>query len=123
MGVFANASGGWKASFIVPTIIGFFEIIIISFALKLVQNISGEGIPLAQNPVATGFLGMGDWNLFFGLVLIIGQFHFVVGWIAIIVAILLLILLGQAVDSTNQTKKTWLQKLLKVEVDLINKEV
>ncbi|MCI8283422.1 PTS ascorbate transporter subunit IIC [Mesomycoplasma hyopneumoniae] len=123
MGVFANASGGWKASFIVPAIIGFFEIIIISFALKLVQNISGEGIPLAQNPVATGFLGMGDWNLFFGLVLIIGQFHFVVGWIAIIVAILLLILLGQAVDSTNQTKKTWLQKLLKVEVDLINKEV
>lgn len=123
MGVFANASGGWKASFIVPTIIGFFEIIIISFALKLIQNISGEGIPLAQNPVATGFLGMGDWNLFFGLVLIIGQFHFVVGWIAIIVAILLLILLGQAVDSTNQTKKTWLQKLLKVEVDLINKEV
>lgn len=123
MGVFANASGGWKASFIVPAIIGFFEIIIISFALKLVQNISGEGIPLAQNPVATGFLGMGDWNLFFGLVLIIGQFHFVVGWIAIIVAILLLILLGQAVDSTNQTKKTWLQKLLKVEVDLINKKV
>ncbi|AAZ44460.1 PTS ascorbate transporter subunit IIC [Mesomycoplasma hyopneumoniae] len=123
MGVFANASGGWKASFIVPAIIGFFEIIIISFALKLVQNISGEGIPLGQNPVATGFLGMGDWNLFFGLVLIIGQFHFVVGWIAIIVAILLLILLGQAVDSTNQTKKTWLQKLLKVEVDLINKEV
>ncbi|WP_434327126.1 PTS ascorbate transporter subunit IIC [Mesomycoplasma hyopneumoniae] len=123
MGVFANASGGWKASFIVPAIIGFFEIIIISFALKLIQNISGEGIPLAQNPVATGFLGMGDWNLFFGLVLIIGQFHFVVGWIAIIVAILLLILLGQAVDSTNQTKKTWLQKLLKVEVDLINKEV
>ncbi|WP_462088177.1 PTS ascorbate transporter subunit IIC [Mesomycoplasma hyopneumoniae] len=123
MGVFANASGGWKASFIVPAIIGFFEIIIISFALKLVQNISGEGIPLNQNPVATGFLGMGDWNLFFGLVLIIGQFHFVVGWIAIIVAILLLILLGQAVDSTNQTKKTWLQKLLKVEVDLINKEV
>lgn len=123
MGVFANVSGGWKASFIVPTIIGFFEIIIISFALKLIQNISGEGIPLAQNPVATGFLGMGDWNLFFGLVLIIGQFHFVVGWIAIIVAILLLILLGQAVDSTNQTKKTWLQKLLKVEVDLINKEV
>ncbi|QEA02554.1 PTS ascorbate transporter subunit IIC [Mesomycoplasma hyopneumoniae] len=123
MGVFANASGGWKASFIVPAIIGFFEIIIISFALKLVQNISGEGIPLGQNPVATGFLGMGDWNLFFGLVLIIGQFHFVVGWIAIVVAILLLILLGQAVDSTNQTKKTWLQKLLKVEVDLINKEV
>ncbi|AJR12184.1 Ascorbate-specific PTS system EIIC component [Mesomycoplasma dispar] len=132
MGVYANASGGWKASFIVPAIIGFFEIIIISFALKLVQNISDSGIPSLlnkntgiseiQNPVSTGFLGMGDWNLFFGIVLIIGQFHFVLGWISVVIAIILLILLAQAVDSTKQHKKTWLQKLLKIDVDLIEKE-
>lgn len=135
MGVYANASGGWKASFIAPAIIGFLEIIIISFALKLIQNIqnvdaANVGIPTLirdgklehPNPVTTGFLGMGDWNLFFGIVLIIGQFHYVLGWISVFVAIILLILLAQAVDSTKQHKKTWLQKLLKVDVDLIEKE-
>ncbi|MDW2898116.1 PTS ascorbate transporter subunit IIC [Mesomycoplasma ovipneumoniae] len=122
MGVYANASGGWKAAFIVPAIIGFFEIIVISFGLKLVQNIGDVGIPAGQNPVTTGFLGMGDWNLFFGLSLIIGQFHYVLGWIIIFVGMIGLILLGQGVDSTKQTKKTWLQKLLKVNVDLVQKE-
>lgn len=52
-----------------PAIIGFFEIIVISFGLKLVQNIGDVGIPVlqneagvsvVQNPVTTGFLGMGD---------------------------------------------------------------
>ncbi|XBE77938.1 PTS ascorbate transporter subunit IIC [Mesomycoplasma ovipneumoniae] len=131
MGVYANASGGWKAAFIVPAIIGFFEIIVISFGLKLVQNIADVGIPVLQNeagvpvlqnPVTTGFLGMGDWNLFFGLSLIIGQFHYVLGWIIIFVGMIGLILLGQGVDSTKQIKKTWLQKLLKVNVDLVQKE-
>ncbi|WP_069097035.1 PTS ascorbate transporter subunit IIC [Mesomycoplasma ovipneumoniae] len=131
MGVYANASGGWKAAFIVPAIIGFFEIIVISFGLKLVQNIADVGIPVLQNeagvpvlqnPVTTGFLGMGDWNLFFGLSLIIGQFHYILGWIIIFVGMIGLILLGQGVDSTKQTKKTWLQKLLKVNVDLVQKE-
>ncbi|MDW2929134.1 PTS ascorbate transporter subunit IIC [Mesomycoplasma ovipneumoniae] len=121
MGVYANASGGWKAAFIVPAIIGFFEIIVISFGLKLVQNIVDVGIPVGQNPVRTGFLGMGDWNLFFGLSLIIGQFHYVLGWITVFVGIIGLILLAQGVDSTKQTKKTWLQKLLKVNVDLVEK--
>ncbi|MDF9627719.1 PTS ascorbate transporter subunit IIC [Mesomycoplasma ovipneumoniae] len=131
MGVYANASGGWKAAFIVPAIIGFFEIIVISFGLKLVQNIVDVGIPVLQdnagnpvlqNPVTTGFLGMGDWNLFFGLSLIIGQFHYVLGWITVFVGMIGLILLAQGVDSTKQTKKTWLQKLLKVNVDLVQKE-
>ncbi|WP_069097355.1 PTS ascorbate transporter subunit IIC [Mesomycoplasma ovipneumoniae] len=122
MGVYANASGGWKAAFIVPAIIGFFEIIVISFGLKLIQNIGDVGIPAGQNPVTTGFLGMGDWNLFFGLSLIIGQFHYILGWIIIFVGMIGLILLGQGVDSTKQTKKTWLQKLLKVNVDLVEKE-
>lgn len=122
MGVYANASGGWKAAFIVPAIIGFFEIIVISFGLKLIQNIGDVGIPVGQNPVTTGFLGMGDWNLFFGLSLIIGQFHYILGWIIIFVGMIGLILLGQGVDSTKQTKKTWLQKLLKVNVDLVEKE-
>ncbi len=131
MGVYANASGGWKAAFIVPAIIGFFEIIVISFGLKLVQNIGDVGIPVLQdnagnpvlqNPVTTGFLGMGDWNLFFGLSLIIGQFHYVLGWITVFVGMIGLILLAQGVDSTKQTKKTWLQKLLKVNVDLVQKE-
>ncbi|MEG7280099.1 PTS ascorbate transporter subunit IIC [Mesomycoplasma ovipneumoniae str. Black Butte] len=131
MGVYANASGGWRAAFIVPAIIGFFEIIVISFGLKLVQNIVDVGIPVLQdnagnpvlqNPVTTGFLGMGDWNLFFGLSLIIGQFHYVLGWITVFVGMIGLILLAQGVDSTKQTKKTWLQKLLKVNVDLVQKE-
>ncbi|MDO6830062.1 PTS ascorbate transporter subunit IIC [Mesomycoplasma ovipneumoniae] len=131
MGVYANASGGWRAAFIVPAIIGFFEIIVISFGLKLVQNIGDVGIPVLQdnagnpvlqNPVTTGFLGMGDWNLFFGLSLIIGQFHYVLGWITVFVGMIALILLAQGVDSTKQTKKTWLQKLLKVNVDLVQKE-
>ncbi|MHA0296983.1 PTS ascorbate transporter subunit IIC [Mesomycoplasma ovipneumoniae] len=131
MGVYANASGGWRAAFIVPAIIGFFEIIVISFGLKLVQNIGDVGIPVLQdnagnpvlqNPVTTGFLGMGDWNLFFGLSLIIGQFHYVLGWITVFVGMIGLILLAQGVDSTKQTKKTWLQKLLKVNVDLVQKE-
>ncbi|WP_434336682.1 PTS ascorbate transporter subunit IIC [Mesomycoplasma conjunctivae] len=124
-GVYANASGGWKAAVIVPAIIGFFEIIFISFALKLISNIEGAGIPMIQDanlpktPVDSGFLGMGDWNFFFGIVLIIGQFHAALGWISTIGAIILLLLLAQITDSTTQHKKTFLQKLFKVNVDLV----
>lgn len=118
-GVYANVAGGWKAAALVPGIIGFIEIIIISFALKLIENISGLGIPVGQSPVATGFLGMSDWNLFFGLILIVGQFHIGAAWAAVVFGIVALIILAQIVDSTTQSRLTWVQKQLKIKVKLI----
>lgn len=118
-GLYANATGGQKAAIFVPMLIGFFEIIVISFALKLVENIHGVGITLHQSPVATGFLGMGDWNLFFGLILIISQFNPNAAWVAITFAILALIILAQIIDSTTQNKPTWLQKVFKIKVKII----
>lgn len=115
LGIYANASGGWKAAAIVPGLIGFLEIITISFATKFLSNVAiADGL---KNPVAQGYIGMSDWNLFFGLLIIIGAYSVPVAWIFVFIAITALILLAQIIDSGNQTKKTYLQKLFKIKVD------
>ncbi|QJB71146.1 PTS ascorbate transporter subunit IIC [Mycoplasma sp. 1654_15] len=115
LGIYANASGGWKAAAIVPGLIGFLEIITISFATKFLSNVAiADGL---NNPVAQGYIGMSDWNLFFGLLIIIGAYSVPVAWIFVFIAITALILLAQIIDSGNQTKKTHLQKLFKIKVD------
>lgn len=192
-GVYANAEGGWKAALLIPGIIGFLEIIVISFALRTVSNayqasalldakqsfdlkalmgnsldnnngsalktavekvVNATGVnriteaqsfvksdsfnslkavnsTLAQaiewisksaSPVDNGFIGMADWNLYFGLLVWIGAYNVIGGWILVILATVGLILLAQIIDNGKQTKVTKLQQLLKInpQLDLNN---
>lgn len=122
-GVFANASGGFKATLIVPFLIGFFEIIIISFALGLFNH-NTEGIVATKTldngtiqsatAFGTGYIGMGDWNLFWGFVMLIGSNAKTAGWIAVILYVGGLLFTSQLLDSGRQTKPTLLQKIFKI---------
>ncbi|MGZ9414339.1 PTS ascorbate transporter subunit IIC [Mycoplasma sp. AC157] len=115
LGVYANASGGWKAALILPGLIGFLEIIIISFATRAISNGFGTHI----SPVATGYIGMADWNLFFGLLIWISSYHIVVAWILVSIAIIAMVVMGMIVDNGSQTKPTILQKVLKLKPALV----
>lgn len=121
LGIYANASGGWKAAAIVPGLIGFLEIIVVSFATKFLSNVAiADGI---NNPVAQGYIGMSDWNLFFGLLIMISAYSVPVAWIFVFVAMVALVVLAQIVDSGNQSKKTFLQKLFKIKVDNLEEAI
>ncbi|TDV24187.1 PTS system ascorbate-specific IIC component (L-Asc family) [Mycoplasmopsis mustelae] len=132
LGVYANASGGWKAAILLPGIIGFLEILIVSFATKAVTN---ETLQIAHDaakhgstadltkfvsPVATGYIGMADWNLFFGLLMWISTSDIIAAWIFVWVAIIGLLFMGQIVDNGSQTKSTFLQKAFKLKPNLVN---
>lgn len=63
VGVFANRSGGWKAAIIVPALIGFVEIIVISFALAQAQALTldaSSAIDPSLSPLSKGYIGMSD---------------------------------------------------------------
>ncbi|WP_429994017.1 PTS transporter subunit IIC, partial [Mycoplasmopsis bovis] len=76
IGVFANASGGYKATLAVPAIFGFLEIIVIALGLGMIYSfgIKSSGLVasaanskeaveyLTHGPFFTGFNGMFDWN-------------------------------------------------------------
>lgn len=74
LGVFANATGGWKAAVVVPAIIGFFEILIISFVLARVQGVF-QSLDFSFTPIDKGYSGMSDWNLLFGTKLLVTLLH------------------------------------------------
>lgn len=103
IGVYANVQGGWKAAIVLPLIIGFIEIIVISFALGQMNNAveSGLGIGIANavSPVATGYNGMVDWNLFFGLPLIFAAMDQYAAYIIMSVEILAMLAVVQFVDT------------------------
>ncbi|UWV80834.1 PTS ascorbate transporter subunit IIC [Mycoplasmopsis cynos] len=115
LGVYANASGGWKAALLLPGIIGFLEILIISFASRALFNGSANNL----SPLSGGYIGMADWNLFFGLLFWFSSYHFAVAWILVILAIITMILIGMIVDNGSQTKATFLQKILKINPVLL----
>ncbi|MBN3534831.1 PTS ascorbate transporter subunit IIC [Mycoplasma procyoni] len=117
LGVYANASGGWKATLFLPGIIGFLEILIVSFATKAISN---SVVALGKSPVDTGFIGMADWNLFFGSLMWISSYHYIVAWILVSLAIIGFVFMGQIVDNGSQTKKTFLQKILKLNPVLVS---
>ncbi|WGI36403.1 PTS ascorbate transporter subunit IIC [Mesomycoplasma lagogenitalium] len=114
LGVYANASGGWKAAVILPGLIGLVEIIVVSFATKAISNTAG-----AFSPVDTGFIGMADWNLYFGILMWISSYHIVIAWILVPVTMIGLVVLAQIVDNGTQTKQTFLQKMLKLKTELV----
>lgn len=118
LGVYANASGGWKAAMLLPGIIGFLEVIIISFATKAVS--AGFDNSALVSPVATGFIGMADWNLFFGALMWISSYNYILAWILVITSIFGLLALGLIVDNGSQTKQTFLQKIFNIKPKLIN---
>ena len=101
IGVYANVKGGWKAAIILPLIIGFIEIIIISFALgqmnKALQN--APGILDQASPIASGYNGMIDWNLFFGFPLIFAAMHPAVAYIIMPLEVLIMLVAVQFVDT------------------------
>ncbi|UWV92961.1 hypothetical protein NWE57_02985 [Mycoplasmopsis cynos] len=117
LGVYANASGGWKAALLLPGIIGFLEILIISFASRALFNGSANNL----SPLSGGYIGMVDWNLFFGLLFWFSSYHFAVAWILVILAIITMILIGMIIDNGSQTKATFLQKILKINPVLLPK--
>ncbi|WP_025755324.1 PTS ascorbate transporter subunit IIC [Mycoplasmopsis cricetuli] len=148
LGVYANASGGFRAALLLPGIIGFAEVLIVSIALRLVSNATPSAIPeeiakvnsaeIARltttikdsnnkvtfealnviNPVATGYIGMADWTLFFGVLMIISSFNSIFAWIVIVVSIIAMLAIGQIIDTGIQTKKTFLQSLFKLNPTL-----
>ena len=67
-----------------------------------------------SNPFAEGYIGMGDWTLFFGSIMLISGWHIVIASIVVPIAFLGLFSYGWILDSDKQHKKTWLQKLLKL---------
>lgn len=116
LGVYANASGGYKAAIIVPAIIGFAEIILISFASGVVIAVAGSG---AAHPFKTGFNGMADINLLFGSIALIGSTNIVTAIIVLSITFAGLILASQLIDSGMQTKATFLQRTFKFKPELI----
>ncbi|UVD81880.1 PTS ascorbate transporter subunit IIC [Mycoplasma iguanae] len=129
LAAYSNASGGIKGAIIVPAVIGIFEILIISFALGAVTHVSTAAMPgivpdpetlKPQTPVPGGFIGMADWNLFFGAYILVSAWSTAGAWIFTILAILGLLFYGQALDSGMQHKKTFVQKFLKLNPELIS---
>ncbi|AKJ20951.1 PTS ascorbate transporter subunit IIC [Mycoplasmopsis synoviae] len=120
IGVFANASGGYKASIIVPAIFGFLEIFIIAFGIFALKSHAVAINSADSLPFRTGFLGMFDWNFFFGLSLGVGSWAKSLAIIVFAIVLpLALVFVSQIVDSNRQYKKTYLQKLFKINVNLL----
>ncbi|WP_036451926.1 PTS ascorbate transporter subunit IIC [Mycoplasma buteonis] len=122
IGVFANASGGYKASLIVPAIFGFIEIFVIAaglWALKHTQSSLPTEYAGLSMPFKGGFLGMFDWNFFFGLALLASPSPIASGIVVGGVIPVALIVLSQLIDTNRQTKATLLQKVFKIKPQLI----
>ncbi|WP_027334330.1 PTS ascorbate transporter subunit IIC [Mycoplasma elephantis] len=123
IGVFANASGGFKASLIVPAIFGFVEIIVIALGLSMIQNYGGCGTEFIKDgtvlkPYTTGYNGMFDWTLIWGLLLIVASWNMYASFIVFLLVPVILIIAAQIIDSNRQEKQTLLQKLFRINPTL-----
>ncbi len=109
VGAFANAGGGYRAAIIVPGIIGFIELIVAAFAIKAIggayEAAVAAGTALAGNsPVKLGFIGMGDWNLWWGLHFIFAGFGKIISYAVFAGSIALMLFIGIKTD--NGSEKT-----------------
>ena len=125
IGVFANASGGWKATIIVPAIFGFGELFIAAGALETIKNAYDSAVMEQQavsefSPVAQGYIGMFDWNAVFGMQFIIAGQNINLGWITMITSIIMMLFVAQVTDSGLQKKPTLVQKLMKKTITINN---
>lgn len=121
MGVYANSSGGWKAAIIVPAIMGFSGILMIlggtqfiSLTFENVKNSFAQGAP---SPIATGYIGMFDWNFFFGIVFMIMSIPFVGFWLGFILIWILFIVWAQFITYTDGTSGYLYKKIGKKFVE------
>lgn len=124
IGVFANASGGRKAAFIVPAILGFFGIIVASLGLSMMKygivlHKEALGLATLTSPFADGYIGMFDWNFFFAGGMFVSAYSGVVGLIIFASIPLSLIVFAQLMDSGRQTKATFLQNMFKIKPELV----
>lgn len=124
IGVFANASGGVRASIAVPFIFGFLEILVASGAVAMLDKAFKDAIDLGTavnnsslSPVSTGYIGMFDWNIFFGLQFLISGGTIAGAWITFMTAWVLMLLLAQITDNTMQEKQTFVQKMFKLRIN------
>lgn len=118
IGVFANASGGWKATIIVPALFGFCELFIAAGALKVIESSTQSAaeagaIIQGKNPVEQGYIGMFDWNAVFGGKFIIAGQNVPLGWITFVTSIIAMLIGVQFVDSGIKKEPTFFQKFYK----------
>lgn len=137
IGVFANASGGYKATLAVPAIFGFLEIIVIALGLGMINSfgIKSSGLVasaanskeaveyLTHGPFFTGFNGMFDWNFIFGILMIIGGGHPIAAYIVFPLYLVGMLVLAQIIDTARQHKPTSMQKLFKIKPTLLEQPV
>ncbi|MBZ4212683.1 PTS ascorbate transporter subunit IIC [Mycoplasma sp. U97] len=119
IGVFANASGGFKAAVIVPAIFGFLEIISIALGLAMFNSFGVKAAAVSGTPFATGYNGMFDWTMIWGLVMLIGGGHAYAAYVVLPLYIIGMLILAQIIDSARQTKPTFLQKAMGIKPKLI----
>ncbi|WP_027120547.1 PTS ascorbate transporter subunit IIC [Mycoplasmopsis lipofaciens] len=112
IGVFANASGGFKASIIVPALFGFVEILVVSLGLSVMKYSQ------AAYPFSTGYIGMFDWNVAFGSIITLSSWSKIAAYIVFPAYIVLMLVLAQIVDSNRQSKPTFMQKAFNIKPNL-----
>lgn len=105
MGVYANSSGGWKAAIIVPAIMGFIEIItilggamLITSTYDSIKHLLATG---STSPIETGYIGMFDWNFFYGIFFMIMSIPFVGFWLGILLMWALFLVWAQFITYTD----------------------
>ncbi|MEG0879468.1 MAG: PTS ascorbate transporter subunit IIC [Malacoplasma sp.] len=109
MGVYANSSGGWKASIIVPAIMGFSGILMVLGGTSLIESTFLQikdmpGIaPGVTSPIATGYIGMFDWNFFYSIFFMIMSIPFVGVWLSFALMWTLFIVWAQFITYTDGT--------------------
>ena len=118
IGVLANASGGWKATIIVPAIFGFCELFIAAGALKTIELSAESAVGLkaaidGKSPVSQGYIGMFDWNAIWGSQFIIAGQSVVLGWITMVTSLIAMLGGIQFVDTGMKKDQTHFQKLIK----------
>ncbi|AQT41445.1 Ascorbate-specific PTS system, EIIC component [Mycoplasmopsis synoviae] len=105
IGLYANASGGYKAAIIIPALFGFFEVLMIAFGIFVLRARAGAINSSDSFPFRTGFLGMFDWKFFFGLSLLVASWTKELTIIIFaFVTPILLVLFSQIIDSNRQVK-------------------
>ncbi|WP_029513391.1 PTS ascorbate transporter subunit IIC [Mycoplasmopsis primatum] len=136
IGVFANASGGFRATIIIPVIFGFLEIVVIALGLGMVNSFGmnefHKTVMLHGDvkhkdyfdtfPYLNGYNGMFDWTFVWGLVMVIGGGHPYAAYIVLPLYIVGMLFLAQLIDSARQYKPTGLQKLLKIKPKLLEQK-
>ena len=135
IGIFANASGGYRAAIIVPAIMGFVELFIAAGAIAMFSHAydaaqsagnvvatTAAGDPANLSPVASGYIGMSDWNSIWGAVFAISGSSHVTAWIVMPVFLIIMLLMAQITDSSLQEKPTTLQKVLNMKPKLVNNQ-